>query len=132
MPVHMEVARILIRETNDTHVVELREKDGDRVFPIMIGLNEAVAINRRILGEDPPRPQTHELLASVIDKLDATLEQVLINALRDGTFFARIVLRREGEILDIDSRPSDALALGVATEVPIFVEEHVLNEVCGN
>ena len=59
MPVHMEVARILIRETNDTNVVELREKDGDRVFPIMIGLNEAVAINRRILGEDPPRPQTH-------------------------------------------------------------------------
>ena len=68
----------------------------------------------------------------MIDKLDATLEQVLINDLRDGTFFARIVLRREGEIVDIDSRPSDALALGVATEVPIFVEEHVLNEVCGN
>jgi len=131
MPVHMEVARILIRETNDTHVVELREKEGERVFPIMIGLNEAVAINRRILGEEPPRPQTHELLASVIEQLDATLEQVLINDLRDGTFYARLMLRRDGEILDIDSRPSDALALGVATEVPIYVEEHVLNEVCG-
>ena len=131
MAIPMEVARILIRETNDTHVVELREMDGQRVFPIMIGINEAAAINRRILGQEPPRPQTHELLASVIDHLGASLERVLISDLRDGTFYARLFLSHNGEILDIDSRPSDALALGVATDVPIFVEEHVLDEVCG-
>ena len=131
MQVRMEVARILIRETNDSHVVELREMDGERVFPIMIGLNEAVAINRRILGEQPPRPQTHELLASVIEHLDATLERVLINDLREGTFYARLYLRRNGDEVDIDSRPSDALALGIATDVPIYVEDKVLNEVWG-
>jgi hypothetical protein len=127
----MEVARILIRETNDTHVVELREADGERIFPIVIGLNEAAAIERRIMGQDPPRPQTHELMASVINNLGASIDRILISDLREGTFFARLFLARNGEVIDIDSRPSDALALGVATDVPIYVEEHVIDEVCG-
>ncbi|MBI1336423.1 MAG: bifunctional nuclease family protein [Phycisphaera sp.] len=125
----MELARILIRETNDTHVVELREVGGDRVFPIVIGLHEAAAIERRLMGQHPPRPQTHELLQSVIESLGAKIERVIICDLKDHTFFARLVLKRDGETIDIDSRPSDAIALGVASEVPIFVEEHVLEEV---
>lgn len=132
MAVRMELARILIRETDDTHVVELREVDGDRIFPIVIGFNEAFAIERRLMGQIPPRPQTHELLASVIDELGYRLDHVVISDLKNHTFFARLMLRGEGEseLKDIDARPSDALALGVATEVPIYVEEHVLDEVC--
>lgn len=130
MAVRMELARILIRETDDTHVVELREVDGERVFPIVIGLHEAAAIERRLMGQDPPRPQTHELLASVIEQLDGKIERVVISDLRDHTFFARLMIRQNGQVVDIDSRPSDAIALGVATDVPIFVEEHVLDEVC--
>lgn len=150
MAVRMELARILIRETDDTHIVELREaetEDGPaaggqpRVFPIVIGLNEAAAIERRLMNQEPPRPQTHELLASVIDQLGYTLDHVVINDLRhdafgNGTFYARLHLRPtnasngNASLVDIDSRPSDAIALGVAHDTPIFVEEHVLDEVC--
>jgi bifunctional DNase/RNase len=138
--VRMELSRILIRETDDTHIVELREtgvdEDEARVFPIVIGLTEAAAIERRLMGQEPPRPQTHELLANVIQELGYKLEEVVINDLRHdelgrGTFFARLHLRPAdgGEQIDIDSRPSDAIALGAAHEVPIFVEDHVLEEV---
>jgi len=126
----MELARILIRETDDTHVVELREQDGERIFPIVIGLHEAAAIERRLMGQKPPRPQTHELLASVIEHLDYTIDRVLINDLRNHTFFARLILKQGDQEVDIDSRPSDAIALGVANDVPIYVAEHVLDEVC--
>ncbi len=129
MAIRMELARVLIRETNDTHVVELREVGGDRIFPIMIGLNEAAAIERRIMGQPPPRPQTHELLASVIESLGGSLEKVVITELKSHTFYARLYIRRGKELIDIDSRPSDAIALGVATEVPIYVEDQVLDEV---
>lgn len=130
MAVQMELARVLIRETDDTHVVELREIDGERIFPIVIGLNEAAAIERRLMGQTPPRPQTHELLATVIEAMGGKIERVVINDLRDHTFYARLLIRQDQELLDIDSRPSDAIALGVATDVPIFVEPHVLEEVC--
>lgn len=135
MPVRMELSRILIRETDDTHIVELREADVDpdraRVFPIVIGLYEAAAIERRLMGHEPPRPQTHELLAKVINQLDAVIDHVIINDLQHHTFFARLILKRDGQQIDVDSRPSDAIALGVAIEAPIFVAEHVLDEVCG-
>lgn len=126
----MELARILIRETDDTHIVELREQDGDRIFPIVIGLNEAAAIERRLMGQQPPRPQTHELLANIITELGCQLDRVVISDLQNHTFYARLYLKRGEETVDIDSRPSDAIALGVATDVPIFVEERVLDEVC--
>ena len=138
MPVQMELARILISETQDTHYLELREVDpatpGDpRKFPIVIGFHEAAAIERRLMGQVPPRPQTHELLAEVIDTLGYRLEEVLISDLSDHTFFARLHLRSKtdpGDLRDIDSRPSDAIALGVAYEVPIIVADHVLETVC--
>ena len=136
MAVEMELARILIRETDDPQVLELREKGGSRVFPIVIGLVEAAAIERRLMGDLPPRPQTHELLASVIEQWGATLEKVMICDLQhdqfgNGTFFARLHLRKtDGEVVEVDSRPSDAIALGVGYEVPIYVEEQVLEDVC--
>ncbi len=132
MAIRMELARILIRETDDTHVVELREADGERIFPIVIGLHEAAAIERRLMGQQPPRPQTHELLASVIEQLGWTIDRVVINDLRDHTFYARLILRQGDTEQDVDSRPSDAIALGIANDVPIFVAEHVLDEVCNS
>lgn len=126
MAVHMELSRIFIRELNDYQLIELREVEGDRSFPILIGLPEAQAIDRRLKGVEIKRPQTHELLANVIEALGGELESISINDLADHTFFATINVRRDGEMLRIDSRPSDAIALGVAGGVPIYVEEHVL------
>ena len=135
MLVRMELSRILIHEDRFDQVVELREADGLRKIPIRIDLYQAAAIKRRLIGEEPPRPYTHELLANVIDLMGGTIEKIVINDLRSecgqATFFARLMIRRGDELLDIDSRPSDALALGVATGVPIFVAEHVLDDVAG-
>ena len=130
MPVQMELTRILIREEYESHILELREVDGDRIFPIVIGPNEAMAIERRLMGKTPPRPQTHELLASVIDQLGASIKSIMIRDLQDHTFYASLVLERDGKTIEIDSRPSDAIALGVATEVPIFVASEVLEATC--
>lgn len=134
MAVEMELSRILIRENFPTHVIELREVNGERVFPIEIGLFEAAAIERRLSGRQATRPQTHELLASVIEAMDGVVERVLVSdlvhdELGSGTFYARLYIRQGGELRDIDARPSDAIALGIATSVPIFVADHVLEEV---
>lgn len=126
MSVLMELSRILIRELNDYQLIELREVDGDRSFPIVIGLPEAQAIERRLKGMEVKRPQTHELLGSVIEHLGGTLESIEIHDLSDHTFFAKLRIRRGGEVLEVDSRPSDAIALGVAIGAPIYVAEHVL------
>lgn len=126
MAVQMELSRIFIREMADMQIIELTEIGGERTFPIVIGLPEAFAIERRLKGIEIPRPQTHDLLASVIRHLGGKLKQIVINDLSDGTFFAKLVVDRDGEEIEIDSRPSDAIALGVAEDVPIFVAEHVL------
>jgi hypothetical protein len=128
MPVQMELSRIFIREMTDMQIIELSEVDGDRAFPIVIGLPEAFAIERRLKGIEIPRPQTHDLLASVIEHLGGRLREIVINDLVDGTFFAKLVIELDGREIDVDSRPSDAIALGVAQGVPIYVAEHVLSQ----
>ncbi len=138
MPVRMELSRILIRELNDMQIIELREalagpaaqgEDGKgRTFPIVIGLPEAHAIERRLKGIQVKRPQTHDLLASVIEKLGGKLESITINDLAEHTFFATLDVRvKAGDLVHVDSRPSDAIALGIAGDVPIYVAEHVLD-----
>jgi bifunctional DNase/RNase len=126
MVIRMELSRIFIREMTDMQIIELTEVDGDRTFPIVIGLPEAFAIERRLKGIDIPRPQTHDLLSSVIGQLGGELKEILVTDLVDGTFYARLVIEQDGESVEIDSRPSDAIALGVAENVPIFVDEEVL------
>lgn len=126
MAVLMELSRIFIREMTDMQIIELTEVDGDRSFPIVIGLPEAFAIERRLKGIEIPRPQTHDLLASVIRHLGGKLTRIVINDLSEGTFFANLVVEQDGKEIEIDSRPSDAIALGVAEDVPIYVAEHVL------
>lgn len=131
MEVRMDLAQIVICETRDNQFIVLRERNGTRVLPIMIGLNEAMAIDRRVKGVQLPRPLTHDLLGSVIESLSGELEKIVINDIQDHTFYAKLVIRQGGELIEVDSRPSDAIALGVANDVPIYVEDHVLREVQG-
>ena len=130
MAVRMDLARIIIRETGDSQIIVLKERDGSRHFPILIGIYEALAIQRRIKGEPTQRPLTHELMSRIIEGLNGELERIVISDLKDHTFFATLVIRRNGEMVSIDSRPSDAIALGAAANTPIFVEEQVLRAVC--
>jgi len=124
----MQLSRIFIREMSDMQIIELSEGEGGRSFPIVIGLPEAFAIERRLKGIEVPRPQTHDLLATVIRDLGGTLQRIEIDGLRGGTFYAKLVIDSDGEEVRVDSRPSDAIALGVAQDVPIFVDEAVLEE----
>ncbi len=129
MEVPVELSRILITELGDQQVIFLKEKDGRRSFPILIGIAEALAIDRRLKGQSTPRPLTHELLGNVIGHLGGTLEKVVVNDIRDQTFIATLHIRQNGRDLEIDSRPSDAIALGVGLDTPLFVEEKVFQSV---
>ncbi len=128
MEVRMDLAQIRISETHDQQVIVLRERSGPRSLQIVIGLTEALAIDRRVKGVQLPRPMTHDLLGNVVEQLAGELEKIVINDLRDHTFYAKLVIRHQGELVEVDSRPSDAIALGVANDVPLYVEDHVLTE----
>lgn len=130
----MELARIIISDINDHQVIYLREVDGDRTFPILIGLFEADRIDRRVKVSDadppPPRPMTHDLIRNIIEELGGETQDVVITNLLDHTYFAVIRVLIDGEIVEIDSRPSDAIALSVHFDphLPIYVDESVLSE----
>ncbi len=131
MRIQMELARILIRELNPAQLIELREVGVDREqarsFPIVIGISEAIAIDRRLSGIEIGRPLTHDLLANTIEELGASLDSIAITQIVDGTFYATLNLTdNRGNEIEIDSRPSDAIALGIAGDVPIFVDESVI------
>lgn len=128
--VQMELSRIVISETSDHQIIVLKEREGQRSFPIVIGLHEAWAIDRAVKGIPTPRPLTHDLIHNVIEGLGAGLKQIIINDLLNNTFYARLVLHRDGNSIEIDSRPSDAIALAMQRSTPIFVAEKVLDEVC--
>lgn len=132
MPVLMELKRIIINEILDQHVIYLREADGDRQFPIVIGVYEAASINRGVKGEKSQRPLTHDLLASVIEHLGGEFENVYINELSEHTYYAKLRIKRDGEVIEVDSRPSDAIALAVTANVPIYVAEDVLEDAVGD
>jgi len=129
MIVPVELARIAISENSQTQVIWLKEKNGTRSFPILIGIFEAWAIERHVKGKSFLRPLTHDLLAGVLTGLKAKLKHIVINDIKDGTFYARLVIEHNGEIVNIDSRPSDAIALATQVKSPIFVEEKVLQSV---
>ena len=128
MDVEVELSRILINETSDQQIIVLKERNGERSFPIVIGIVEIFAIDRRLKGITPPRPMTHDLLDSVIKRVGARIEKIVIDDLRNHTFYAKIHINVDGHTLEVDSRPSDAIALGVASNTPIYVADHVFEK----
>lgn len=130
MPVAMELSRIIISEINDSQVIYLKEIDGTRTFPILIGIFEATSIDRRVKHIETPRPLTHDLLVGVAEALGGEFQDVVISALKDHTYYAQLRIRQDGELVEIDARPSDAIAVAVTCEppLPIYVAEDVLTD----
>ena len=130
MPVEMKLSRIIISEINENQYVYLKEVDGDRQFPIVIGIFEATSIDRRVKKVERPRPLTHDLILSVVEMLGGELDSVIITELSNKTYFAKLRLRSEGELIEIDARPSDAIAVAVTSDppLPIWVDEEVLQD----
>ena len=124
----MTIDSIRVSLMNYQRVVILKEKDADRYLPIWIGAAEADAIAVKLQDVAVPRPLTHDLLQAMIEVLGATVNSVVVSDLKNDTFYARIVLNVDSEVVEVDSRPSDALALAVRAEVPIYAEESVLDK----
>ena len=127
--VEMELNKIVIDEKRHDQLIVLKEKDGSRILPIVIGLSEASAIKLKISGFNPPRPLTHDLLHSTIENLEATIDRIIIDKLEENTFHAKIVLKTSnGSLKTIDARPSDSIALAVRAHAPIFVEDEIIKQ----
>jgi len=128
VPIPMALRRIIISEIDEQQHIVLKEVDGERSFPIVIGLFEATSIDRRVRGISTPRPLTHDLIASTIELLGADVQDVVISDLREHTYYAQLRVRHDGELVVIDCRPSDAIAVAVTLKVPIYVNEDVLGD----
>ena len=131
MPVPMELSRIVISEVRGDQLIYLREIDGERTFAIVIGFYEAKSIDYRVKGMETPRPMTHDLLVGTVEAMGGQFQDVMITELKDHTYYAVLRVRSEGELIEIDSRPSDAIAVAVSCDpaLPIYVSEDVINDV---
>ncbi len=125
-PIRMEIRGLMLDPSSNTPIVILRDHKNEVFLPIWIGIFEANAIALRIEGVEPPRPMTHDLLYASLRELGAVVEKVTITDLKDNTFYATISLQYDSTVVSIDSRPSDALALALRAEAPIFVLSNVL------
>ena len=129
MLVRMELSRIIISEINDQQVIYLKEKDGERQFPSMVGIFEATSIDRRVKGLRAPRPLTHDLILGVVQSMGGRIQDIVVCDLEDQTYYARLRIRRgKNELIEVDARPSDAIAVAMTSDppIPIFVSEEVL------
>lgn len=126
--IEMELAKIVIDEKRHDQLIVLKEKQGERMLPIVIGLSEASAIKLKISGFIPPRPLTHDLLHTTIENLKANIEKIVIDKLEENTFHAKLHIRQNGDVRIIDARPSDSIALAVRAKAPIFVEDSILEQ----
>jgi bifunctional DNase/RNase len=124
--IEVSIESIRVSLMSQNRVVVLREEGGDRFIPIWIGPFEADAITLQLQGMEVPRPLTHDLLKSIIETLGAEVMHIVINGLEKNTYFARIVLDVDGDTVEIDSRPSDALALAVRTSAPLYIADEVM------
>ncbi len=127
MQIEMSIKGLMVDPITNTPIVILRDKDGQRVLPIWVGIFEANAIALQIENVTTARPMTHDLLRNVIQDLNATVEKIVVCDLQENTFYALIYLTLGGNTLAIDARPSDAIALALRTRAPIFVEESVID-----
>jgi hypothetical protein len=126
--VECELSKIIINERQDGQVVWLQEKGGKRAFAIVVGFFEASSLRDRVRDFRAPRPMTHHLISNCIHDLGGVLERVLISELKDNTYYARLIIRRNGQTVAVDARPSDALVLAAQEKVPVFVADDVLTE----
>src|SRR5437763_1569733 len=126
MEVEMKIRGLMMDPVTNMPIVILKDSGGDAVLPIWVGIYEANAIALEIEKVSTPRPMTHDLIKTLLFGLDAGIRKVVVNELRDDTFFAVIWVERNGELISVDSRPSDALALALRLDCPIYVEESVL------
>lgn len=129
MEVEVELSKIIINETVAQQVVVLKETKGERrYFPMVIGMPEILAIDRRLKGIKYPRPLTHDLLANLISGMGGVLIRVQITNLKDHTFFANLMINLNGKQVNVDCRPSDGMALAAGLKVPLFVDEQVFEK----
>jgi len=126
MEVEMRIRGLLVDPVNNTPIVILKDANSDTVLPIWVGVFEASAIQMEIEQVSTPRPMTHDLIKNVLSGLDAHVHKVVVTELKDDTFYAVIWMERDGRIISVDSRPSDALALALRVDCPIYVDEEVL------
>ena len=124
----MEITGVRVELPTNQPIVLLKERTGERYLPIWIGAAEAAAIALSLQGVVTPRPMTHDLMQTMLEDLQVSVQRIVVTELRDSTFFALIRLQRNGDSYEISSRPSDAIALAVRMEIPIFVDEGVLDE----
>ena len=127
MLIEMTIKGLMVDPITNTPIVILKDKDGDRVLPIWVGVFEANAIALQIENVSTPRPMTHDLLRNIITDLDGRVDRIVVSDLKDNTFFALIHLTVKGEGIAVDARPSDAIALALRTRAPILVEESVID-----
>lgn len=125
--IEVTIASIRVSLMSQNRIVELREEGGDRILPIWIGPFEAESITLQLQSVDVPRPLTHDLLKSVIETLGGEVLHIVISGLEKSTYFAQIVLDVDGDTIEVDSRPSDAIALAVRVNAPIYVADEVMD-----
>ena len=128
MMVRVTVERVTLDTSTSRFVVILKEEKENRWLPIVVGSSEAQAIALQLENISPPRPLTHDLIRNLLETLDAKVERIVVNDLRDNTYFALLGLNLNGELRNIDARPSDAIALALRTSAPIFVEGNVMRQ----
>jgi uncharacterized protein len=131
MEIEMTIKGLMIDPITNMPIVILKDKAGDRVLPIWVGVFEANAIALQIENIATPRPMTHDLIKNILTEIEADVQRIVVSDLRDNTFYAMIYLDRDGETIAIDARPSDAIALALRTRAPIFVEDSVVESAKG-
>jgi len=128
VPISVELKRIIINEIDEDQVVILSESEGERSLPIVIGLFEATSIDRRVKGIPTPRPLTHDLIVTAVELMGGVVHDIIISELKNHTYFAQLRIKHEGDLVVIDCRPSDAIAVAITAKVPIYVNEEVFGE----
>ena len=127
MHIEMVIKGLMVDPITNMPIIILRDRDGQRVLPIWVGIFEANAIALQIENINTPRPMTHDLLRNIIEDLQATVQKVVVTDLKENTFYALIHLQRDGESMAVDARPSDAIALALRARAPIFVDDAVID-----
>ncbi len=126
MEIEMKIRGLMVDPVTNTPIIILRDASGNSILPIWVGVYEANAIALEIEKVTTPRPMTHDLIKNLLTGVEATVHKVVVSELKDETFYAVIWLEQNGELISVDSRPSDALALALRLDCPIYVEEQVL------